>query len=135
MEMQADRLAADFRLLILSLGLIHFGSLAHYGASLGPRLWCVTMHTVMVRPVLFCSCFMLIGIIHLSLCVRVFTGRPGISLTCVLTPCRLVGVCVTVVLLGMIGVAVWAVGETHSLLLILYNTLSLLFLPLFGWTL
>ncbi|XP_062321499.1 serine protease hepsin [Osmerus eperlanus] len=36
-------------------------------------------------------------------------GRPGIALTCVLTPCRLVGVCVTVVLLGMVGVAVWAV--------------------------
>ncbi|KAF6716198.1 Serine protease hepsin [Oryzias melastigma] len=36
-------------------------------------------------------------------------GSRGISLTCVLTPWRLIGVCVTVMILGAVGAAVWAV--------------------------
>ncbi|XP_047454178.1 serine protease hepsin [Mugil cephalus] len=36
-------------------------------------------------------------------------GSRGISLTCVLTPCRLIGVCITLMTLGAIGAAVWAV--------------------------
>ncbi|XP_068591338.1 serine protease hepsin [Cebidichthys violaceus] len=36
-------------------------------------------------------------------------GNRGISLTCVLTPCRVIGVCVTLMTLGAIGAAVWAV--------------------------
>ncbi|XP_056142553.1 serine protease hepsin isoform X4 [Lampris incognitus] len=36
-------------------------------------------------------------------------GSKGISLTCVLTPCRVLGVCVTLMTLGAIGAAVWAV--------------------------
>ncbi|XP_035807168.2 serine protease hepsin isoform X2 [Amphiprion ocellaris] len=36
-------------------------------------------------------------------------GSREISLTCVLTPCRVVGVCITLMTLGAIGAAVWAV--------------------------
>ncbi|XP_034409092.1 serine protease hepsin isoform X1 [Cyclopterus lumpus] len=36
-------------------------------------------------------------------------GNRGISLTFVLTPCRVIGVCVTLMTLGAIGTAVWAV--------------------------
>lgn len=42
----------------------------------------------------------------------VFVGSRGISLTCVLTPCRVIGVCVVLMTLGAIGTAVWAVGQT-----------------------
>lgn len=44
------------------------------------------------------------------MCVSV--GSRGISLTCVLTPCRVIGVCVVLMTLGAIGAAVWAVGQT-----------------------
>nr|XP_040021981.1 serine protease hepsin isoform X3 [Gasterosteus aculeatus aculeatus] len=40
-------------------------------------------------------------------------GHRGISLTCVLTPCRVIGVCVTLMTLGAIGAAVWAAGLTY----------------------
>lgn len=43
--------------------------------------------------------------------VCVPAGSRGISLTCVLTPCRVIGVCVTLMTLGAIGAAVWAVGQ------------------------
>ncbi|KAF3840097.1 hypothetical protein F7725_018814 [Dissostichus mawsoni] len=33
----------------------------------------------------------------------------GLSLTCVLTPCRVIGVCMTLMTLGAVGAAVWAV--------------------------
>lgn len=48
--------------------------------------------------------------IHEYVCVS--AGNRGISLTCVLTPCRVIGVCVTLMTLGAIGAAVWAVGQT-----------------------
>ncbi|XP_037309866.1 serine protease hepsin isoform X2 [Pungitius pungitius] len=38
-----------------------------------------------------------------------YPGHRGISLTCVLTPCRVIGVCATLMTLGAIGAAVWAV--------------------------
>lgn len=41
-------------------------------------------------------------------------GSRGISLTCVLTPWRVIGVFVTVMTLGAIGAAVWAVGQPAS---------------------
>lgn len=48
-------------------------------------------------------------------CARVSVGSRGISLTCVLTPCRVIGVCVVLMTLGAIGAAVWAVGQnTHK---------------------
>lgn len=45
-----------------------------------------------------------------SMCLS--AGSRGISLTCVLTPCRVIGMCVTLMTLGAIGAAVWAVGQT-----------------------
>lgn len=48
----------------------------------------------------------------MCLCVCVSVGSRGISLTCVLTPCRVIGVCVMLMTLGAIGAAVWAVGQT-----------------------
>lgn len=42
----------------------------------------------------------------------VCAGSRGISLTCVLTPCRVFGVCLVLIILGAIGAAGWAVGET-----------------------
>lgn len=48
-------------------------------------------------------------------CVCVFVGNRAISLTCVLTPCRVVGVCVILMTLGAIGAAVWAVGQSPCL--------------------
>ncbi|KAK1894736.1 Serine protease hepsin [Dissostichus eleginoides] len=33
----------------------------------------------------------------------------GLSLTCVLTPCRVIGVCMTLMTLGAVGAAIWAV--------------------------
>lgn len=56
---------------------------------------------------------------HVHTCLSV--GRRGISLTCVLTPCRVIGVCVVLMTLGAIGAAVWAVGQNtyeqkHTLL-------------------
>uniref|UniRef100_A0A3Q3IMU0 Peptidase S1 domain-containing protein n=1 Tax=Monopterus albus TaxID=43700 RepID=A0A3Q3IMU0_MONAL len=44
--------------------------------------------------------------------MHVPAGSRAISLTCVLTPCRMIGVCVTLMTLGAIGAAVWAVGQT-----------------------
>eukprot|EP00064_Thunnus_orientalis_P005016 superscaffoldBa00000476_g5029 len=41
-------------------------------------------------------------------------GSRGISLTCVLTPCRVIGVCVMLMTLGGIGAAVWAVVQVNS---------------------
>lgn len=54
---------------------------------------------------------------YACLCVLkcVCAGSRGISLTCVLTPCRVIGVCVTLMTLGAIGAAVWAVGQTAVL--------------------
>uniref|UniRef100_A0A672ZWJ1 Hepsin n=1 Tax=Sphaeramia orbicularis TaxID=375764 RepID=A0A672ZWJ1_9TELE len=45
----------------------------------------------------------------------VSAGNRGISLTCVLTPCRVVGVCVMLVTVGATAAAVWAVGQTSFL--------------------
>ncbi|KAM6968134.1 serine protease hepsin [Aplochiton taeniatus] len=53
----------------------------------------------MFVPVFVCVC----------VCVCVCADSPVISLTCVLTPCHLVGVCVTLMMLGVVGTAVWAV--------------------------
>uniref|UniRef100_A0A3P8VTL0 Hepsin n=1 Tax=Cynoglossus semilaevis TaxID=244447 RepID=A0A3P8VTL0_CYNSE len=41
--------------------------------------------------------------------VCVLPGSNGISLTCVFTPCRVMGVCVTLMMMGAVGAAVWAV--------------------------
>lgn len=53
---------------------------------------------------------------QIYICVRVCVsaGNRGISLTCVLTPCRVIGVCVMLMTLGAIGAAVWAVGQTSG---------------------
>ena len=60
------------------------------------------------RNVMFLWCVLFL------LCVLSFTGNAGVTF---LTPCRVAGVCLTVVLLGGIGAAVWAVGEISLLLL------------------
>lgn len=39
-------------------------------------------------------------------------GNRGISLTCVLTPCRVFGVCMMVIALGAIGAAAWVIGQS-----------------------
>eukprot|EP00066_Takifugu_rubripes_P014425 XP_011603691.1 PREDICTED: serine protease hepsin-like [Takifugu rubripes] len=36
-------------------------------------------------------------------------GNRGISLTCVLTPCRVLGVCMTLMTLGAIGAVAWVI--------------------------
>lgn len=52
-------------------------------------------------------------------------GSRGISLTCVLTPCRVIGMCVTLMTLGAIGAAVWAVGQTlHTYMILQIHILS-----------
>lgn len=41
-------------------------------------------------------------------------GNRGISVTCVLTPCRVFGVCVTLMTLGAIGAAAWVIGQNAN---------------------
>lgn len=74
----------------------------------------------------------------MCLCVCVSVGSRGISLTCVLTPCRVIGVCVMLMTLGAIGAAVWAVGQTtykytadynHDLCLFSYSGSLNIFFP------
>lgn len=47
-----------------------------------------------------------------SLKTVLFVGNRGISLTCVLTPCRVFGVCMMLITLGAIGAAAWIVGQS-----------------------